>query len=72
LTDRQEVIQVWPARRQPHDHSASARDDFGSDLDEPRPPRAGESFTQWIAFTPNVEKPPAMGHVDCAGWQLDR
>src|SRR5512143_3236166 len=54
--DSQEMIQVRPTPRQPHHHPPRAGDHLRRHLDQPRPPRARETFPQRVAFTSFVEE----------------
>jgi len=54
----QELVQVWPTPRQPHDHPPRAGDHLRGDFDQPGPPGAGEAFPKGVAVAPLVEELP--------------
>src|SRR3974377_273671 len=64
ITDGQEVIKMWPACREPHNHATSTGDNLGGDLDQVGAPGTSEPLTQGVTLAAAIEKPLAMGFIN--------
>src|SRR5665213_1978220 len=69
LADLRELIEIWPGTGEANYDATRADDNFCCDLNDARPPRACEPFSEWIACATAVQETLAIGFVEHFGRQ---